>query len=78
MLDSFSQEAFFVAMFSKEQADRFLFLVFRHVEPGDTVLPKEVMAEGQRQFCFPDPRWTKEEKRTFRAAGMGKSQFSPP
>jgi hypothetical protein len=73
MLDSFSQEAFFVAMLSQQKADRLLFLIFRHVEPGDAVLSKEVMAEGQGQFRFADSRWTEKEERTFGAPRMGKS-----
>ncbi len=73
LIDPTAQDAFFVSVLSQEESNRFLFLVFGHIEPGDLIFPEEVARESKGQFCFSDSRWTEKEKRSFGATWMGKA-----
>src|SRR5207302_5572838 len=57
-----SQRTAFAELRPQKQAERFLRLVLRHVEPKQFVSAEKKFGEGHRDFSFTDTRWPEEKK----------------
>src|ERR1035438_10190941 len=74
---SHSQSAAFAQPRAEQQAERFLRLVFAHVEADKFVRSKKKFRECQRDLRFANTRRAEEHKAAARTGWLGQSKLAP-